>query len=59
MHIGEKSRDYVSTIVDELLTRFNVKKWVPCHCTGFPAAAELYCREQDVHLGRVGMNLSL
>ena len=59
MHIGEKSRDYVSTIVDELLTRFNVKKWVPCHCTGFPAAAELYSREQDVVFGRTGMSLSI
>lgn len=59
MHIGEKSRDYVSGIIDELLSRFSVKKWVPCHCTGFPAAAELYCREQEVHLGRVGMTLSL
>ncbi len=57
MHIGEKSKEYASRIVDVLVERFSVKQWIPCHCTGFLAAAELYRREQNVSLGKTGMDL--
>ena len=57
MHIGEKSKEYASGVVYVMTTRFSVKQWVPCHCTGFLAAAELYRREQNVSPGKTGMDL--
>lgn len=59
MHIGDKSREYASKIVETMLDRFSAQLWVPCHCTGFLAAAELYKRDQNVVPGKTGMSVLL
>jgi 7,8-dihydropterin-6-yl-methyl-4-(beta-D-ribofuranosyl)aminobenzene 5'-phosphate synthase len=37
MHLRGRSREYTEKIIGELLKRFSVSRWRPCHCTGLDA----------------------
>ena len=41
------------------LAQYNVKRWRPCHCTGFRAAAELARRFENVDWAAAGTSHEL
>jgi len=59
MHIGDGPKEFIDHVVKALVSRFNVSKWRPCHCTGFKAAAALSSQAPDVSWAGVGTRLSL
>ncbi len=59
MHIGDISNDFISRVVEALVSRFNVARWRPSHCTGFRAAAALASKAPDVSWAGVGTCLTL
>lgn len=48
MHLSDQSDDFIQNVTSELVKRFNVQKWRPCHCSGFKPAAILAQKAEDV-----------
>lgn len=59
MHMADQDDAYVEKVVGALSGRFDVRKWYPCHCTGFQAASRLVAREQNVDWGYAGTSIDL
>lgn len=59
MHIGDQSPEFIDRITTELTTGFKVKKWRPCHCSGFRAAYSLANKAEDVFWGGTGIKLEI
>lgn len=59
MHIGDAPDEYVEMVTSVLVSRFNVAKWRPCHCTGFRSAWKLASKAADVEWAEVGTVLEL
>ena len=54
MHLSGQSDEFVEKVTAELVTRFRVSKWRPCHCTGFHAAFSLSAKARDVFWAGTG-----
>jgi len=48
MHLADQADEFIDRITSELVTRFNVEKWRPCHCTGLKALGVLSAKVRDV-----------
>lgn len=59
MHTRAFKADKLEKLTGELVSRFRVEKWRPCHCSGFGAAAALAARHPDVDWAGAGVKLEL
>ncbi len=59
MHLAAQDDAYLEKVSRVLAEKFDVDKWLPCHCTGFRAAAQLAMRGQDVDWGYVGTRVDV
>ena len=54
MHLGDQADEFIDRITSELVTRFNVERWRPCHCTGLKALCALSAKARDVAWAAAG-----
>ncbi len=59
MHLSVRSQDYNEKIISELMKRFNVQKWRPCHCTGLDALVSFTQKAEDVEWAGAGSIIEL
>ncbi|GAB6280789.1 MAG: MBL fold metallo-hydrolase [Thermovirga sp.] len=59
MHLGVRSQEYNKKIINELITRFKVRKWRPCHCTGLDALVSFAREAEDVSWAGGGSMIEL
>ncbi len=59
MHFRGQSREFLERSAHELSTRFSVKLWRPCHCTGFKAAFILGETLNNVDWAPAGFSLEI
>lgn len=48
MHLGVRSEEYNERVITQLVSRFKVQKWKPCHCTGLKALVSFASKADDV-----------
>ena len=59
MHLGDQTPEFVDRVTSELVSRFNVEKWRPCHCTGLKALCVLSAKAGDVAWAAAGTVLEV
>ncbi len=59
MHTRAFKAEKLEKLTGELVNRFKVEKWRPCHCSGFGAAAALASRHGNVDWAGAGIELKL
>ena len=59
MHLGDQAPEFVDRVTSELVSRFNVEKWRPCHCTGLKALCALSAKAGDVAWAAAGTILEV
>lgn len=59
MHTRAFGPEKLEKLAGELVGRFKVSKWRPCHCSGFKAAASLAGKHGDVDWAGAGTGLEL
>lgn len=59
MHTRAFSSEKLDKLTRELTTRFQVRKWRPCHCSGFKAAAALASIHDDVDWPGAGYRMEI
>jgi 7,8-dihydropterin-6-yl-methyl-4-(beta-D-ribofuranosyl)aminobenzene 5'-phosphate synthase len=59
MHLGVRSSEYIDKILSELIARFRVQKWRPCHCTGLDALVTFALKVKDVSWAGAGCTIDL
>lgn len=59
MHLADQGDEYLGKVAGILAEKFDVGRWLPCHCTGFQAAARLALRGQNVDWGYVGTSIEI
>lgn len=59
MHLGVHSLEYNEKIINELTTRFSVKKWRPCHCSGLDALVSFSRKASDVEWAGGGSRIEI
>ncbi|WP_300526214.1 MBL fold metallo-hydrolase [Aminiphilus sp.] len=59
MHLKGQNAVFLERTVETLRSRFDVKHWRPCHCTGFTAAARLAEAMESVEWAASGSRVEL
>lgn len=59
MHLGVHSCEYNERVIHELLSRFRVQKWRPCHCTGLDSLVSFARGAEDVTWAGAGITVDL
>ncbi len=54
MHLGAQTDEYLEKVTAELVSRFSVARWRPCHCSGIRAAFYLSGKAADVSWAGAG-----
>lgn len=58
-HMAGQRKDYIERVQQHLKENFEIRRWRPCHCTGFPAAAAFFNISEDVDWPGAGYSISL
>lgn len=59
MHLKEQNAAFLGRTVEALRSRFDVKHWRPCHCTGFAGAVRLAKAMESVEWAASGSRVEL
>jgi len=59
MHLKGQNAAFLERTVEALRSRFDVKHWRPCHCTGFAGAARLAEAMESVEWAASGSRVEL
>jgi len=54
MHLGGQSPEFLERVTGELVSRFSVARWKPCHCSGIGTAISLSRRSANVSWAGAG-----